>query len=205
MFHANEHIAAHADDFLHGLLDAADADHVRKHIADCETCCTALAHAEKRRATLASLPAHEPSERLLQSTLQGVEVHEQRRRRRRRRLFSAMGIAAAASVLILGGFHLYYLNLKPTPSDLRVYGQTQLLAGSPASLRVRLMNHDSGRPLAGVPVSIALRPADGEPVELVSFTTDEYGSGQPRFDLPDWAAGDCELRVTAQSPGRRTW
>jgi uncharacterized protein YfaS (alpha-2-macroglobulin family) len=201
MFHPDEHIAEHADDFLHGLLAPSEADHVRKHTAECETCRTALEQAEKRRAALSLSPAHEPSEQLIQSTLKGIDTHERNRRRLRRRLFTTMGLTAAAAVLFLGGFHLYYLNLKPSPSDLRVYGQTHLLAGSPASLRVRLMNHHTGQPLAGVPVAISLRSQEGEPVELVSFTTDEYGSGQPRFDLPDWPADDYELSVTARTPG----
>src|SRR5262249_50254696 len=35
--------------------------------------------------------------------------------------------------------------------------------------------------------------------ELASFETDEHGSGQPSFELPDWAVGDYELHVSART------
>src|SRR5262249_31096091 len=38
-------------------------------------------------------------------------------------------------------------------------------------------------------------------VELVSFTTDADGTGQPRFDLPDWPGGEYRLTVTARTRG----
>src|SRR5262249_55278044 len=150
MFQPDEHVAAHVDDYLHDLLEPADAAHVERHCAECEACRAALERGRQRRAALASLPACEPSEQLIRSTLQGVEADEQRRRRLRRRLLLTLAGTVAATVLVLGGFHVYYLNLKPSPSDLRVYGQTELLAGSPASLRVRLMNRRTGQPMPGV-------------------------------------------------------
>ncbi|MBI1916994.1 MAG: hypothetical protein HYS12_19980 [Planctomycetes bacterium] len=203
MSRPDEHLTADtADAYLHDLLSSDEKARVDLDCAECETCRAILEQALKRLAGLTALPAHEPSEQLIQSTLKAVEERESRLRRLRRRVFLAMGLATAAAVLILSGFHVYYLNLAPTPSDLRVYGQTELLAATPASLRVRLMDRHTGRPMPDVPVTIRLRDAKQDrDEELVSFTTDADGTGQPRFDLPDWPAGNYELSVTARTRG----
>ncbi len=39
-----------------------------------------------------------------------------------------------------------------------------------------------------------LRGPDGREEKLAEFSTDEQGGGNPRFDLPDWADGDYQLR-----------
>ena len=76
------------------------------------------------------------------------------------------------------------------------------MAQSGASLRVLLVDHQSGRPVAGTPVEIELADRKaGRTVRLVSFTTDRWGSGSPRFRLPDWEGGQYELRVSAQPGG----
>ena len=64
-----------------------------------------------------------------------------------------------------------------------------------------MVNHDSGQPVEGVPIQIDLadRKAN-QTVRLVNFTTDRWGSGRPRFRLPNWEGGEYELRVSAQ-PG----
>ena len=90
-------------------------------------------------------------------------------------------------------------NLGPTPYDLRVLGQTELRPGTDASLRVLLVNRpNQRRPVANVPVSIELfRNATKQRVQLVSFRTDGQGTGRPRFRIPDWSDGECQLRVVA--------
>jgi len=77
--------ADNADAYLHDLCDAGDKALVEQHCAECEPCRTVLEQGRKRLATLTTLPAHEPSEQLIQATLKTVEEHEPRLRRRRRR------------------------------------------------------------------------------------------------------------------------
>src|SRR5262249_45566631 len=81
-----------------------------------------------------------------------------------------------------------------------VLGQHELLSGAAGSLRVRLADRHTGTVLSGVPVEIELRGGPGQVVRLANFTTDSQGTGQPRFQLPDWAEGRYELRITAR-PG----
>jgi A-macroglobulin TED domain/Alpha-2-macroglobulin family/MG2 domain/A-macroglobulin receptor binding domain/Macroglobulin domain MG3/Alpha-2-macroglobulin bait region domain len=201
MSQTNDHITPErADAYHHGLLEPVDAGRMAQHCTECDACRAILDQGLSRRAALAALPPCEPSEELIRSTVRNVEDHENRRRRLRRRLFLIMGSMAAAATLLLGCFHLYYLNLSPTPADLHVYGQTELFAATPASVRVRLMDRKTGGPLAGVPVVVKLSDSkEGWETELASFTTDEQGSGEPRFELPGWPAGPYELCVTAST------
>src|SRR5207244_11197878 len=90
----------------------------------------------------------------------------------------------------------------PEPYDVQVLGQPRLLAGSAASLRIRLIDRSTGAALAKVPVEIELRdPHSGQLAHLARFDTDADGTGQPQLQLPDWADGDYELRVTAKPAG----
>ena len=41
----------------------------------------------------------------------------------------------------------------------------------------------------------------GETVRLCSLTTDAAGGASPRFELPDWPAGEYRLSVTARPGG----
>src|SRR5262245_778679 len=105
------HVSEQVDALVHGLLSPEEAKRIEDHCASCETCRAALDQARKRYAALASVPAHEHSEQLISSTLQRVEDYEQRRKRWHKRMFKGIGLALAASVLILAGFHIYFLNL----------------------------------------------------------------------------------------------
>ncbi len=109
--------------------------------------------------------------------------------------------AFAAAVLVLLGATLYYANLTANTIDLLAFGQTRLLAATTASLRIRLVDRGGrGTVLAGVPVLVTLHAPDGRQKKLARFDTDELGSGSPRFDLPDWADGKYDLRITAEAP-----
>jgi hypothetical protein len=202
MIPRTDHVADRADDYLHDLLDAADADYVERHCAGCPACDEALAEARKRLAALHTVPPSEASEQLVNRTVAGIATHDQVRHQRRRRrlvLGGLLGTFAAAAAILLA-FSLHYDNLAPSPTDLKVLGQTELLADAAASLRVCLIDHQTGQALAGVPVRLALRhKGTGETVELARFTTDGAGTGQPRFRVPDWADADCELQVTADA------
>ena len=108
----------------------------------------------------------------------------------------------AVAALIIGAVHVHFNRMSATPYDLRLLGQSELLAGSTASLRLAVFDRDAKRPMPGVPVEVALYdPANSREITLASFTTDGRGSGSPRLKLPDWEAGSYQLRVTATPDG----
>jgi hypothetical protein len=185
---------------LHDVLDAPDAAYVEQHCEACRICKPALEDARKRIAALETLPAVEPSQQLIQATLRRIDVHENQKRKVRR-LFLAVALPAiAASALFIGILHLYYANLSPTPYDLRILGQNRLMSGSMASVRIRLIDRSKNAPMSGVPVDVELT-GGGLAAQLASFVTNSEGTGEPRFQLPDWADGDYKLHIKAR-PGK---
>lgn len=202
MLTATDHVLEFVDDYLHDVLTPADAATLEGHCETCPICKVALDEARKRFAALEAAPACEAPERLIQATLERIDTHRVRQRKVRRRFVWGALAAAATVVAVLGGFHWHYANLSVTPYDLTVLTQKQMLSGSDASLRIRLMDRSTGAALAAAPVEVELRRKDApERIQLCSFTTDSLGTGQPRFRLPDWPDGDCELRVVARTEG----
>src|SRR5438105_5005030 len=165
MLDHQDHVVAFVDDYLHDVLNGYDAAYVERHCETCRICKLALEDARKRAGALETLPAAEPSEQLIRSTLQRIDIHDRRTRKVRRWFLGVSLPAVAASALIIGLLHLYYLNLTPTPYDLRILGQNRLMAGSMASLRVRLLDRSNNQPMQGVPVDVELRGA-GQDVKL---------------------------------------
>jgi uncharacterized protein YfaS (alpha-2-macroglobulin family) len=197
---ANSHVRELLDDYLHDLLDRHQAAQVERHCAGCGECAAALEQARQLQAMLQAVPPSEASPQLLAQALGGIPEYERRRKRRFRTFISSSAAALAAGVLLLLGLQIHYQNLKASPYDLIVLGQRDLLAATAASLRIRLLDRDTGRPLVNVPVTVRLKSA-GQEVELARFRSDAHGSGQPQLQLPDWADGSYELHVTADTPG----
>jgi hypothetical protein len=216
----NDHVRHLVDDYLHDLLEPADAARVERHCAACPACRAALDEARQLRAALQAVPPSEASPQLLAATMRGIDDHERRRKRRFRLFaFGHLGTIAAAALVLLG-LQIYFSSMTASPWDLVVLGQDKLMAATTGSLRVRLVDRNGNRPklmavttgslrvrlvdrngnrpLAGVPVTVELSGA-GQAVELARFSTDAHGSGQPLFQLPDWAAGKYTLRVVAGS------
>jgi hypothetical protein len=195
-----DHVTGLVDDYLHDLLDETDAARVARHCGECAACAVALEEARKRLTALQSLPPSEAPERLVRATVAAVENRVWRWRRVRRYVLGGALAAAAIAAAVIGEFHFHYANLSASPTDIKVLGQTQLLAGAAASLRVCLIDHATGGNLAGVPVRIGLHNRNtGATVELAGFTTDADGTGQPHFRVPDWADAECDMEVTADN------
>ncbi len=198
-----EHVADRVDDLVHGLLSAEDAVLVERHCADCADCRAALDAARRRLAALRSVPATEAPPDIAGRTVKKIDAHGRRWKRLRNYVAGGAFATAAGVALLLLGLHLYLQNLSPSPYDLRLLGQTRLQPGTPASLRVRLTDRTKGSALVGVPVEVALRDRQSrQSTILCSFVTDAEGTGEPRFNVPDWE-GDFDLVVSAK-PGWST-
>ena len=192
------------DGYLNGLLSGADAEYVEQRCELSPVWQTAMEEAKRRRELMQAVPASEASEELIQSALGRIDARERRIVRRRRLVLKSFAYAAAACVAVVGSLHLYYLNLAASPYDLRVFGQTELLADTDASLRVQLFDRNAGRGVTDVPVEIEMRDkASGKVVRLASFRTALGGTQSLRFHLPDWGDGEYELRVVANVRGQR--
>jgi uncharacterized protein YfaS (alpha-2-macroglobulin family) len=201
MSSSSAHVVDLLDGYLHDLLSPQDRDRIDGHCAHCDACARAMKQARHRFAVLRAVPPIEPSANLVQNTLDRIASDRQRRRVLRKRYLWSVVSTLAASLLLLLGATLYYANLKPTTIDLLAFGQSRLLAATTASMRIRLVDRaGSGTILAGVPVIVTLHAPDGRQQELARFDTDAQGTGSPRFDLPDWADGNYELRITANTP-----
>jgi len=200
MIPSDDHVLDYVDAYLHDVLTKRDKEQVAAHCQACTICRVALDEARKRLEALQSLPPIEAPDALIQATLERVQRHRSTRGR-----WAVAGLlAAAAAVLLLATAHVYYSNLAPSPYDLRVLGQSELLAGSDASLRVLLVDPRNAEPWTGVPVQIEMVRSEPQAVvHLASFTTDQFGSGTVRMHVPDWTPGKYKLRVSAQ-PGRQT-
>jgi hypothetical protein len=201
MFDGFKHVSDRLDDYVHGVLTPDEAAQVEGHCEACSDCRAELEAAERRLREYRSLPPVEASEQLIQNTLRRVDRHDRLRRVRGRFLMTGL-VAAAASVLLLIGVQTYYSRLTAGDFDLRVLGQSELLAGSNASVRVQLFDRKTGDAVGGVPVTVELRGKGADWVHLASFKTDANGTGRPQFEVPDWNE-TCELRVVASlaTPG----
>ncbi|MFL5341946.1 MAG: MG2 domain-containing protein [Gemmataceae bacterium] len=194
--------AARADAYHYGLLSPDEAVAFERELPDNAELRAALDLARRRAALLeAALPPAEASEQLVRVTLQRLERVDRFRHRQRRLFWTAFLSPVAAAAIMIGLFQMHYQNLAASPANLEIYGQSKLIPGSEAALRVRLTDAHSQAPMPGVPVEVRLGDASGaKSVTLASFTTDRQGNGQPSFRLPDWADGQYVLSVTASSP-----
>jgi len=204
MIKPDENPIDYIDDYVHGLLSPEDADIVERYCEASRLGKVALEEAQKRYEAMQAVAPSEASERLIQQTVRNIDMKESRRSKLRKYYGRTVLLATAASVLIIAALNVYYFRLTVSPYDLRLLGQNELLAGSGASLRVAVLDHNTGRPVPGVPVQLALYdPSSKQQIRLASLTTDERGAVSPQFDLPDWEDGQYELRVTAQPKGAK--
>jgi len=209
MLDPNKSPEYYADAYVHKLLTQEEADAVEERAKSDKTWHHALEDARRRKALLESVPPTEATEKLVRQTMQHVSQKVERRARRWKIYARSVLSLATAAALVIAAFHVYFYTLSPSPYDVRILGQNELLAGADAALRVAVFDHQTGQPLRGVPVQVALfHPGRGEQIELSSFTSGEGGaaggSGAARFALPDWEPGSYELRVTARPDGQTT-
>jgi type II secretory pathway pseudopilin PulG len=194
----DDHVLEYVDAFLeHDLLPVSLRKKVAAHCHVCAICRVALEEARQRREVMGAVPPIEASEMLIRSTLDRVDRHQVKRFK----WIRGGAMVAAAVVLILGVANLYVYNMSPSSLDLRVMGQADLLPGADASLRVVLLDHRDSSPRPNTPVDIEVFGEGHTPVTLAHFTTDRFGSGMVKMQVPDWDPGSYKLRVTARPAG----
>jgi hypothetical protein len=197
----SDHVLDKVDALVHELLGPEEMERVERHCGACPDCGRALEAARRRLQNLQTLPPAAASEELILRTERRLDGPA---RRWPRRLWSGRAVAAAAVLLIaLTAVGQWYLESMTAPCyHLSVLGQTRLPAGAESSLRVIVTEASLGMPLGFVPVEVGLTSKrTGQYVQLTQFQTDLYGSGCPRFRLPDWQEADCELSVVARPKG----
>ena len=134
MLSRDDHVVYYVDAYLHEALGAADAQYVEQHCSECRICRVALEEAQVRFEVLGAVPAVEASEDLIQSTQRKIDEHG----RHTQKVIRRSWITAAAAILLVGITNLYYYNLSPSPYDLKILGQSDLLAGSEGKQKKRL-------------------------------------------------------------------
>ena len=198
MIKPDDHVLEYVDAYLdEALLSAKVRKQVAAHCEACPICRVAMEEAQRRREAMQSLPPIEASEMLIRSTLSRVD----RYRARRFKWMRVGALVAATVLLVLGAANIYVYNMAPSPFDLRIMGQADLLPGADASLRVLLLDPRDASPRPNVPVEIELSGSGQVPVHLASFTTDRFGSGTVEMRMPDWDPGRYKLQVTARPAG----
>ena len=198
MIKPDDHVLEYVDAYLHdALLSPRDREQVAAHCEACPICRVALEEARRRQEIMQSLPPIEAPEALIRAALARVDRH----RVSQYKWIRAGVLAAAAALVLLGTANIYFYNMAPSPFDLRVMGQADLLTGAEASLRVLLLDPRDASPRPDVPVDIELVGAKQAVVRLAHFTTDRFGSGTVQMQMPDWDPGRYKLRVTARPAG----
>ncbi len=194
----DDHVLELLDGYLYGTLAESEMRRVARHTTDCKICRTAPDEAERCKAAVENIPPSEASEALIRKTLEKVAMASIAREQKWRRFRQVVSLATAAAVLLIASVHIYYFKLAPSSTDLRILGQNELLAGTPASLRLAVFDVRTNQPLPRVPLTVALYNSESrETVELAQLTTDDRGNANPQFELPDWPEGKYELRVVA--------
>jgi uncharacterized protein YfaS (alpha-2-macroglobulin family) len=202
MLRADDHVVEFIDDYLHGLLSPDDERIVQHHCAQCRICQTALEEGQRRFDAMGSLPPAEASEKLIQQTINKLEVTTQKQSERWRKAINIVSLATAASILLIGSFHAYFFLLQPDSLDLRMLGQSTVMPGTVTGLRIGLFDRSSGNLVEDVPIQVSLHDrSQGRTVNLASYTSNSSATGPP-IELPDWEDGQYELQVVAKRAGR---
>ncbi len=218
------------------LLDFADAEAIERHLASCADCTRTRDGLAERSRILDAWQPEDPASDLAERTVAAAHREAgalpdapgtggepgqagtpgatsscaPARLPAREGLFRRSlrwGLAAAVLLAVtMIGTHLYVEALDPNPQETIVLGETEMLTGAPASLRVLVRDHRSGLPVADAGVAVWLRRIAGAggpdaeaPRVLGRYRTDASGSGEFRFEIPDLPSGDYRITVETES------
>lgn len=186
------------DDLAHELLPEPQASVVRQWCETTEPGKRAWQQAMTRKSLLDSLAQQETQPKMVAKAMSKIDQRQQRRRKGWRVYRQSLIWVTAASILVIAGFNWYYYQLKPTPYDIYVVGQTGWMAGSPAAFQVLVRDRETGKRI-DVPVRLSLLDrTNNRSVTLASY---QSGNATPPFEVPDWFSGEYVLQVTADVKG----
>lgn len=222
------HVDSLVDDYLHDLLSPDEASRVERHCAECSACRDALEAARAMLAALRALPPCEPSDELVRRTLERLEAFSSdtsrpglesrattleesavpsttkavssQRSPWHRRIWLSLVCAAAVAAIAIGAAQWQWQRYEPSPYDLRVLGQNQLLQGAPVNLRLAVFDRSRNEFAANVPVHVSL--VSRETQQVLSETEVRTAAGGPTnvsFEPPADARGEFDLVVRAQT------
>ncbi|MCA9970969.1 MAG: hypothetical protein KC425_12175 [Anaerolineales bacterium] len=121
---------------------------------------------------------------------------------RQTRIFLIIGVIVLALVAGVAGLSAYYADLPENLSqhETQLLGQSRLVPGSQAAMRVLVRDSADGAPLADADIEVRLQPAGGGRAELVyTGATDAAGTADVSFDVPDSGENSYTLIVDTRS------
>lgn len=213
----DQHVDSLVDDYLHELLSPDEANRVERHCAECAACRDALEAARSLLAALRAVPPCEPSDELIRQTLLRLQSAPlvdkeltmssttpkpvaRKRSPWHRRVWLSLAVAASLAAIAIGVMQSRWQQHAPSPYDLRILGQNQLLQGTPINLRLAVYDRSRNQFAANLPVHVKLVSRGSKAV--VSETKIETAAGGPTnvsFDPPADLRGDFDLVVSAQT------
>ena len=114
-------------------------------------------------------------------------------------------VAIPLIIVLLVGYSLYMANLEDYAGEqnVMVYGQDKLESGSQASMRIVAVTHGTGEPIEGAWVTIKAKGKKDTVLkrETVLFEgrTNQQGSPEAAFTVPEGLEGDHDLLITVKS------
>lgn len=217
MSDAVSHVDSLVDDYLHELLSPDEASRVERHCAECAACRDALEAARSLLAALRAVPPCEPSDELIRQTLLRLQSAPlvdkesamsspfskpvaRKRSPWHRRVWLSLAVAASLVAIAIGVMQSRWQQHAPSPYDLRILGQNQLLQGTPINLRLAVYDRSRNQFAANLPVHVKL--VSRESKAIVSETKIETAAAGPTnvsFEPPADLSGEFDLVVSAQT------
>ncbi len=207
--------------YLDGELNAAEAARVEAHLATCPDCAAELAELRFVRDGLeATIPPALAGVSLSPTAADRVRERLQRARQREqgplwetwwwlvdlgRRLSRQWVVAAyaALALLVIGfGLSAHQSSRVAETGDEQetlVLAQGQFAPGSQAAVRILVRDVNDAEPVAGAQVSLRVGRTPGLAQEVFSGQTDQFGTADIRFEVPENVTGDAALIVETRS------
>ncbi len=198
--------------FLDGELDGVERARVEAHLAVCPACAAELERLRAQQKELEStfdaalapvrLPA-EADRRLRERLMRRAEPRPWSwwALWQRRGLVTQAVLAVLVLAFALNTTQVLRLPLPPAPQETLVLGQDRLVPGSQAALRVIVRAADTAQPIAGAEVTVRLGRPPGLASLVYTGRTDQTGTANVAFAVPEDLEGMASLIVETSSAG----
>jgi alpha-2-macroglobulin-like protein len=120
--------------------------------------------------------------------------------RRQNALFWIVTGLVASGVLAVVVYSIYVGVHEPDRQETVVFGQTKMVEGSPAGLRIVVRDRISGTPIKGARVELSLLGKNASSIKLGNFQTDATGSLIDVINIPTMPPGEYQLVLDTISP-----